>query len=173
MTPCNTLNGIIKSCSNNQGGIFSVLIQDSANVTPTGVSASGTDWIVNTFTKVSGAPTASGFEFNRNVGSSTVDPKIDLINGSTYYEVKTTLVFHRREAAKSRALTILAEGQRYLDIVYKDANGTQWYIEDAQLDGGAEETGTARGDGSKYTVTFMAQMDHRPYTVALGAETGF
>lgn len=171
MANCTTLNTISKSCSNNQGGIFSVLIQDSNNITAVGASASGTDWIVNTFTRT--GPTASSFEFNRNVGSSTVDAKIDLVNGSTYYEVKTTLVFHRREAAKSRALTILAEGQRFLDIVYLDANNVYWYIEDAQLDGGAEETGTARGDGSKYTVTFMAQMDHRPYTVVAGAVSTF
>jgi hypothetical protein len=157
---CNTLTSILKGCSNNQGGIFSVWINDSANVTAQGINLTA-----HTITATTTSPKFTAFEFNRNVGSSTVEPKIDLINGSTYYEVKTTLVFHRREAAKSRALQILAEGQRFLDIMYLDANGEYWYISDAQLDGGAEETGVARGDGSKYTVTFMAQMDHRPYEV--------
>ena len=157
---CNTLTSILKGCSNNQGGIFSVWINDAANITAQGINLTG-----QTITATTTSPKFTTFEFNRNVGSSTVEPKIDLINGSTYYEVKTTLLFHRREAAKSRSLQILAEGQRFLDIMYLDANGLYWYIEDAQLDGGAEETGTVRGDGSKYTVTFTAQMDHRPYEV--------
>jgi hypothetical protein len=157
---CTTLSALVKSCSNNQGGISAVYINDSDNVTAITEAP-----ITHTITAMTALPKFTTFEFNRNVGSSTVEPKIDLINGSTYYEAKMTLVFHRREAAKSRALTILAEGQRYLSIIYKDANGIFWYLKDAQLDGGAEETGTARADGSKYTVTFTAQMENRPYEV--------
>lgn len=157
---CTTLNSITKSCSNNQGGIFSVYINDTANVTAMTIGATA-----HTITAITTSPDFTTFEFNRNVGSVSIEPKIDLINGSTYYEAKMTLVFHRREASKSRALQILGEGQRYLDVIFLDANGLYWYLDHAQLDGGAEETGTARADGSKYTVTFTAQMDHRPYLV--------
>lgn len=157
---CNTLTSITKSCSNNQGGIYSVYINDTDNVI---VAASASTWQI---TSATASPKFTSFEFNRNVGSVTVDPKIDLINGSTYFEVKVSLVFHRREAAKSRALQILGEGQRYLDIIFLDANGVYWYIDHAQLDGGTEETGTTKADGSKYTVTFMAQMDNRPYEIS-------
>lgn len=156
---CTTLTSITKSCSNNQGGIYSVYINDTDNVI---VTASASTWQI---TSATASPNFTSFEFNRNVGSVTVDPKIDLINGSTYFEVKVSLVFHRREAAKSRALQILGEGQRYLDIIFLDANGTYWYIDHAQIDGGTEETGTTKADGSKYTVTFMAQMDNRPYEI--------
>ncbi len=157
---CTTLTSITKSCSNNQGGIYSVYINDTDNVI---VTASASTWQI---TSATASPNFTSFEFNRNVGSVTVDPKIDLINGSTYFEVKVSLVFHRREAAKSRALQILGEGQRYLDIIFLDANGTYWYIDHAQIDGGTEETGTTKADGSKYTVTFMAQMDNRPYEIS-------
>ena len=157
---CTTLTSITKSCSNNQGGIFAVYINDTDNVTAIGVSASS-----HTITSITASPDYTTFDFNRNVGSVTVDPKIDLINGSTYFEAKMTLVFHRREAAKSRALQILGEGQRFLDIIFLDANGLYWNLDHAQLDGGAEESGTQRADGSKYTVTFMAQMSNRPYEV--------
>lgn len=157
---CTTLTSITKSCSNNQGGIYSVYINDTDNVI---VAASASTWQI---TSATASPKFTSFEFNRNVGSVTVDPKIDLINGSTYFEVKVSLVFHRREAAKSRALQILGEGQRYLDIIFLDANGTYWYIDHAQIDGGTEETGTTKADGSKYTVTFMAQMDNRPYEIS-------
>ena len=157
---CTTLTSITKSCSNNQGGIYSVYINDTDNVI---VTASASTWQI---TSATASPNFTSFEFNRNVGSVTVDPKIDLINGSTYFEVKVSLVFHRREAAKSRALQILGEGQRYLDIIFLDANGTYWYIDHAQIDGGTEETGTTKAEGSKYTVTFMAQMDNRPYEIS-------
>lgn len=160
---CTTLTSITKGCSNNQGGITAVYINDVDNISAVTASA-----LTHKITGITG-PTAgikfTAFEFVRNVGSVTIEPTIDLVNGSTYYEATMTLVFHRREASKSRALQILGEGQRYLDIIFLDANGIYWFLDHAQLSGGAEETGTARADGSKYTVTFVAQMDTRPYEV--------
>jgi hypothetical protein len=157
---CNTLTSITKSCSNNQGGIYSVYINDTDNVI---VAASASTWQI---TSATASPKFTSFEFSRNVGSVTVEPTIDLINGSTFFMATITLVFHRREAAKSRALQILGEGQRYLDIIFLDANGVYWYIDHAQLNGGTEETGTTKADGSKYTVTFVAEMDNRPYEIS-------
>lgn len=157
---CTTLTSITKSCSNNQGGIYSVYINDTDNVI---VTASASTWQISSATA---SPKFTSFEFSRNVGSVTVEPTIDLINGSTFFQATITLLFHRREAAKSRALQILGEGQRYLDIIFLDANGTYWYIDHAQLNGGTEETGTTKADGSKYTVTFVAQMDNRPYEIS-------
>jgi len=156
---CNSLTSILKSCENNQGGIYSVYINENVNVSATSVNVTA-----HTITAIT-ATDFTTFEFNRNVGSVSIDPKIDLINGSTYFEATVTLMFHRREASKSRSLYILGEGQRYLDIIFLDANGVYWYIDHAQLSGGAEETGTVKADGSKYTVTFVAQMDTRPYAV--------
>jgi hypothetical protein len=157
---CTALSAVTKGCSNNQGGIFSLWINDTDNV-----SNKTVDLASHTITGLTASPKFTQFEFNRNVGSVVTEPKIDLVAGSTYYESKITLVFNRREGSKSRALNILAEGQRFLDIIYKDANDLYWYIDHAQLDGGAEETGTARADGSKYNVTFTAQMAQREYGV--------
>lgn len=157
---CNSLNAIVKSCSNNQGGIYAVYINDTDNVASTTV-----DLTAHTITAISATTDFTSFEFSRNVGSVSIEPQIDLVNGSTFYQATVTLVFHRREAAKSRALQILGEGQRYLDMIFLDANGEYWYIDHAQLNGGAEETGTARADGSKYTVTFLAEMANRPYNL--------
>lgn len=158
---CNTLNNITKSCDNNQGGIYVAYVNDTDNITT--FTTNGASHSVTGLTSSTDFVT---FDFVRNVGSVVADPKIDLINGSTYFEVTVTFVFHRREAAKSRALTVLGEGQRYLDIIVKDANGLYSYIDHAQLSGGTEETGTAKADGSKYNVTFIAQMDNRPYFVS-------
>lgn len=157
---CTTLTSITKACSNNNGGIFAVYINDTDNVTLVTASAS-----THTITAITATPDYTAFEFNRNVGSVSINPVVDLINGSTFYEATVTLTFARREAAKSRALQILAEGQRFLDMIVLDANGLYWYVDHAQLNGGAETTGVTRADGSKYEVTFIAQMNNRPYQV--------
>lgn len=157
---CNNLTTITKGCDNNQGGIYSAYIIDTDSVTATTVTTSA-----HTITQLGTTEDFTTFDFKRNVGSVSVEPQISLENGSTFYRATITLVFHRREASKSRALQILGEGQRYLDMIILDANGLYTYIDHAQLTGGAEETGTAKGDGSKYTVTFQADMDTRPYFV--------
>jgi len=160
---CNNLNSILKSCDNNQGGIYNIYINDTDNIVSETVSTTA-----HTITAISASTDFTTFEFKRNVGNVTIEPTIDLINGSTFYTATVSLVFHRREASKSRALTILAEGQRYLNMIFLDANGLYWYIDHAQLNGGTEETGTAKADGSKYTVTFVAEMSTRPYLVTSG-----
>ncbi len=66
-------------------------------------------------------------------------------------------MFHRREAAKSYAIQILGEGQRDLFVVLKDANGLYWVFQDVQLSAVGEGSGTAKADGSKYSVTLMAE----------------
>ena len=157
---CNNLNSILKSCSNNVGGIYNIYINDTDNIVSETVSTTA-----HTITAISATTDFTTFEFKRNVGNVSIEPTIDLINGSTFYTATVSLVFHRREASKSRALTILAEGQRYLNMIFLDANGLYWYVDHAQLNGGTEETGTAKADGSKYTVTFVAEMSTRPYLV--------
>jgi hypothetical protein len=74
-------------------------------------------------------------------------------------------MFHRREAFKSKAIKILGEGQRDLALVVGDANGKYWYFENAQLSAVAEGSGTAKADGSKYSVTFVAESEHLAYEV--------
>jgi len=157
---CNNLNSILKSCDNNVGGIYNIYINDTDNIVSETISTTA-----HTITAISATTDFTTFEFKRNVGNVSIEPTIDLINGSTFYTATVSLVFHRREASKSRALTILAEGQRYLNMIFLDANGLYWYVDHAQLNGGTEETGTAKADGSKYTVTFVAEMSTRPYLV--------
>lgn len=160
MANCNSIEGILKGCDTNAGGIYVAYIIDQDSVTGTTL-----DVTAHTLTAISTTESFDVFEFKRNVGNMIVTPTIDLVNGSTYYSATITLVFNKREGIKSRALQILAEGQRYLAIIIKDANNKYWYVDYAQLNGGDEDTGTAKADGSKYTVTFVAELDNRPYEV--------
>lgn len=161
MPICNTLVEILKTCEPfNSGGIYRLLINDSSNQTYLAASAS-----THMITGLTYSTDFVEFEFNRNVGSVLSSTKIDFANGSSYPEVTATLVLARREAAKSRAIQILGEGQRFLDIIYQDANKNWWFIDHAQLATDEEDSGTAKADGSKYTITFRAEMDNKQYGV--------
>jgi len=149
---CTTLEDIIKGCDNNIGGITAVYVNDMDNITST--TEDDATWTV---TAQSVSSRYQTFEFRRNVGNYTEDSAIDLINGSSFVTQTINLMLHRREAAVSRALKILGEGQRDLAIIVLDANGKYWYFPYAQLTTLAEGSGTAKADGSKYSVALVAE----------------
>lgn len=151
---CNTLDNLIQgTCENNSGGIFYAKIFDMDEIAT--ATFSETTWDVTAMTLSS---TASSFEFRRNTSNYTSEAAIDLVNGSSYQNATINFVFHRREAAKSKAIKIIAEGQRYLGVAIGDANGKYWYFPNAQVTAIAEGSGTARADGSKYSVTLVAEL---------------
>ena len=156
---CDALETITKSCDNNTGGIRKIWLNDQENVT----AAVATGWEITTLTS---SPIYTEFEINRNTGNYTEDTASDLINGSTFVTQTITLMFNRRDAAKSEAINILGSGQRYLSAIVLDANDEYWYFENLQLTATGEGSGTARADGSKYSITLLAEADHLSYTIA-------
>lgn len=158
---CSAIISITKGCDNNQGGIQAVYIQAQSEVTIP-VTVNTTNWEV---TSITTASPFEAFEFNRNTGSYTEEAAIDLVNGSSFVTQTITLMFHRREAAKSRAIKILGEGQRDLCVIVKDMNGTYWWFQDVQVTGFAEGSGTSKADGSKYSVTLTSESEFLAYTI--------
>lgn len=157
---CTTLTSILKGCDSNIGGITSIYVNDMDNVTG---PISVTDYVIDDFGTL--VDPFIPFEFRRNTGMYTEEAAIDLVNGSSYYTQTVTLIFHRREAAKSKAIKILGEGQRDLALVVGDANGKYWYFPYAQLTAVTEGSGTAKADGSKYSVTFVSEAEQLAYEV--------
>lgn len=157
---CSTITSILKGCDSNIGGITSILINDQDNVTGPIVTA---DWVITDFGTL--AENFFPFEFRRNTGMYTEEAAIDLVNGSSFVTQTVTLIFHRREAAKSKAIKILGEGQRDLALVVGDSNGKYWYFPKAQLTAVAEGSGTAKADGSKYSITFVAENENLAFEV--------
>ena len=156
---CETLINITKSCDNNTGGIRQVWINEQDGVTSTTVNAN--TWIVSAITSTAFAT----FEINRNTGNYTEDTAVDLINGSTFVTQTITLMFNRRDKDKSEAINVLGAGQQYLAAVVLDANGKYWYFENLQLTATGEGSGTARADGSKYSITLLAESEHLAYEI--------
>jgi hypothetical protein len=157
---CTTLTAITKGCDNNIGGITAIYINDMDNITSTTIDSAS--YMVDAQVVSSNY---EAFEFRRNTGNFTEETAVDFANGSSFVTATVTLMFHRREASKSKAIKILSEGQRDLAIIVKDANGKYWYFPFAQLSATAEGSGTAKADGSKYSVTFIAENENLAYEV--------
>ena len=157
---CEALISIEKPCDSNTGGIRTVWICQQENVTAATVSAN--EWTVSTLTLTANA---NVYAINRNTGNYTEETAQDLLSGSTVVTQTITLMFNRRDKDKSEAIHVLGSGQQYLAVFVLDANGKYWYFENVQLTATGEGSGTARQDGSKYSVTLLAESDHLCYEV--------
>jgi hypothetical protein len=164
---CQALEAILKSCDNNSGGIYGIWInqQDEiASITPTDPSL-GAGWQITAIALQTVPVLFENYYIRRNTSNFTEESTIDLVNGSSYVTQTINLMFHRREADKSRAIKILGAGQQYLVAIVLDANGKYWYFPYLQVSATGEGSGTARADGSKYSVTLMAENEYLAYEV--------
>lgn len=159
---CATLEEILKDCLGNSGGIYTLLINQQDNITGITTNETGTNWEVTAITH--SAPFVP-LEFKRNTGNFTEEGTIDLINGSSYVTQTINLMFHRRDQEKSRAIKVLGAGQQYLTAVVGDANGKYWYFPYLQVTAYGEGSGTTRADGSKYSLTLVAENENLAFEV--------
>lgn len=164
---CVSLETILKGCDNNSGGIYKFYVNRQDQVDEAGITlaAAPDDWTIDNLPLIVSGDTFIELEFRRNVSSYTEDSAIDLINGSTYVTATINLMFHRRDQDKSKAINILGAGQQYLAGIVQDANGKYWYFPYLQLSATGEGSGTTRADGSKYSVTLVADNPTLAYEV--------
>jgi len=167
MPTCTALEGIQKSCDNNSGGIYQVWFIPQDNIDVVTPNTTYPNYEVTAITVTPLLTTFESYFIRRNTSNYTEEQAADLINGSTFVTQTINLVFHRREAAKSNALKILASGQQYLAAVVLDANGKYWYFPYMQLTATGEGSGVGRADGSKYTVTLVAENESLALEVIL------
>jgi lysine/ornithine N-monooxygenase len=165
---CEALETIVKSCDNNSGGIEKIWINQQDNIASIDLDDTNT-WTIDAITLAVGAPDYTPFEIRRNTGSYVEDAAIDLVNGSSYVTATITLMFHRRDQDKSQSIKILGAGQQYLNAIVKDMNGKYWYFPYLQLSAVGEGSGTTRADGSKYSVTLIAENDFLAYEIEAAA----
>jgi hypothetical protein len=154
---CEALQSIAKTCDNNTGGIRTVWICQQENVT-----TATPDWEITSLVLTD---PANVYAINRNTGNFTEETAQDLLSGSTVVTQTITLMFNRRDKDKSEAINVLGSGQQYLAVFIQDANDKYWYFENVQLTATGEGSGTARADGSKYSITLLAESEHLAYEV--------
>jgi hypothetical protein len=156
---CNNIEEILFDCGTSTiGGISTIYIADSNDVVSSTAVTSA--WTVS-HTMASGA-TFEVIEFRKNVGSYTEDyTRAD--DGAVVYNQTVNLVLHGRDAAKSRKINILGEGQRLLDIIVKMNSGKYVYFKEMQLQTLADGSGATKVEGSKYTISFLGEDEHLAY----------
>ena len=160
--PCiQTLSGLAKDCAANMGGIVEVMIANFADVT--GVTI--TDGVVSAVTMATDAKFKK-YSFAKNTGSLTSTYNIDAASGVKYVTSDLLLQFNRMETSKRVEITALSLGD--LAVIVKDANGKYWYLgkdEPVNASAGDGQTGTARGDANRYTITLQDESLEMPYEV--------
>lgn len=166
---CNTIRGLVlDACSPNIGGIKNIWLADYLENAATIVKAEGE----NTTELVDGSVTAfddtvvwKKYEMRKNTASmtSTLNNSTD---GASYVTTELAMVFSRMEAQKRISIQALAIGQCMAAV--EDSNGVMWFLgADAPLTAtaGAGETGTAKGDANRYTLTLTDESLGFPYTI--------
>ena len=143
------------------GGIAEVLIANYDDVTAVAV----TTGIVSAITMATSAKFKK-YHFNKNTGNLTSTYNIDPASGVKYVASDLLLQFNRMETAKRVEISALALAD--LAVIVKDANGKYWYLgkdEPVNASAGDGQTGTARGDANRYTITLHDESLEMPYEV--------
>lgn len=160
--PCSiTLSGIAKDCAPNMGGIVEVYIanfSDVTNVTVTGDKISAITMAQSAKFKA--------YAFHKNTGSLTSTLTKDNASGIAFVTSELLLQFNRMETTKRVEVSALSLGD--LAVICKDCNGIYWYLgkdEPVNASAGDGQTGTAKSDANRYTVTLQDESKDYPYEV--------
>lgn len=166
---CNTIRGLVlDACSPNIGGIKNIWLADylenAATITKT-EGANTTDLVDGSVSAFAEGVTWKKYEMRKNTASmtSTLNNSTD---GASYVTTELAMVFSRMEAQKRISIQALAIGQCMAAV--EDSNGEMWFLgADAPLTAtaGAGETGTAKGDANRYTLTLTDESLGFPYII--------
>lgn len=160
---CDALLPIERDCSNALGGINQkIYINDSANVDYDAATIASGEITALSLTTL-GAE-FEVIEFRKNLATLNED-YANNPDGAVMFEQTLVIPIHGRDAAKSMKISVMAAGQRELDIIVPQNDGGYVYLRQATLTTVADGTGAAKADGSKYTLTFTAQAENMAYFI--------
>jgi len=164
---CELLESIERDCSNALGGIAQkIYINDSENVDyESFVELAGT---ITTMALELTAPAFEVIEFRKNLATLT-EEYANNPDGAVMFDQTLVIPVHGRDAAKSRKISVIAAGQREVDLIVPQNDGGIVYLRQAVLTAVGDGTGAAKADGSKYTLTFTAQSETLALFVAPAA----
>ena len=159
---CDTLESFEKECLNNLGGLYQMIYNDQDQLQVT------LDEAANTVTAIVHSSACQTISLRKGQGNFTEPAAIDLVAGSSITTGTINLNPTRRDAAKTRALKVMGQGQRYLGCFCKDGNGIWWYLPEMQLSNAAGGSGANKAEGSKYEITLVneVELENMAYAVA-------
>lgn len=160
---CEALKAIKRDCSNALGGIDQrIWINSSENVDFDGATIA--DHIITSLDLLSSADSFEVIEFRKNLATLTEEYASDP-DGAVMFDQTLVIPIHGRDAAKSETISIIASGQRVVDIIIPQNDGGYVYLREATLSAVGDGTGAAKKDGSKYTLTFTAESEMLAYYI--------
>lgn len=163
MAKCATLSSFtIDLCKGSLGGIKKVYIADWQN------GAAILDDETKEITGFTTGVTFTEFPIRKNTGSYTSTINVSDENGNSVSTV-LSLVFSRMETAKRLAMNALMVSD-FMCIV-EDANGNQVFLgydNPVVCSDGGGETGTAKTDGNRYTISLTDDSVEFPYFIKAG-----
>ena len=167
---CNsiTLKGIVRDCNPNMGGIqkvWMILKSDITKVT-VGVDSSSDVDMITELTVAEGTGKVNAFEFRKGAASMTSNLQKDDTNGSYFWLTDLVMNFQRMETSKRAAIMALTLAEAC--AIVQDANGIYWFLgldEYLGATAGTAETGTAKTDANKYSITLQDSSLELPYEI--------
>lgn len=164
MSCSQTLCGIATDCKPSMGGVAEVYIANKEDVSAVTV----TDNKVTAITMAASAKFKK-YSFRRGTGSLTSTLTADAANGVSYVTSELVLQFNRMETTKRVEINALAVNE--MDVIVKDCNGAYWFLgydEGVFASAGDGQTGTARSDANRYSITLQDNSHEFPYEVSEG-----
>lgn len=156
-----TLNGIVRDCLSNVGGVRKVYIANKDDVE--GITIA--DDAVSAITMAAGK-TFKEYYQKPGRASVTSSPQFNDANEYAGESVVLSLSFPRQDATKRLEVAALSVAE--LVVVYQDANGNCWllgYDNPVLRSGGDATSGTAVADTNAYALEFTVQENQLPYSV--------
>lgn len=159
-----TLEGIPQDCVPSMGGIVEAYIANFDDV----ASVTVQEGQINAITMADAAKFKK-YYFKPGTSNFTSTLNVDPANGVNYVSTDIVLLFSRMETAKRVEVAALSVGD--LVMIVKDANGKYWYFgydEPVTATAGDGQTGTARTDGNRYSITLQDNAQTWPYEILTG-----
>ena len=171
---CNsiTLKGIVRDCNPNMGGIQKVWMILKSDITKVTVGVDETSstnpdvQLITELTVAEGQKKVNAFEFRKGAASMTSNLQKDDTNGSYFWLTDLVMNFQRMETSKRAAIMALTLAEAC--AIVQDANGIYWFLglnEYLGATAGTAETGTAKTDANKYSVTLQDSSLALPYEI--------
>lgn len=154
MSCLQTLAGLARDCAKNMGGIDKVWLANFDDVTAITITENKVSAI--TMATGTGSTTAKFklYRMRRGAANMTSTLNVDAVAGTSFVGTDLVMQFNKMETAKRVEMNALAQGE--LRVIVKDNNGTYWMLgaDNAVVAGAGDgQTGTAMGDGNRYTLT--------------------
>lgn len=162
---CNqAISGLVQDCATSKGGVAEVYLANFDDVSA----------ITVTDGQVTGITMATGKKFKRyyfrpGTSSMTSTLNLDVAAGVNFVQTLLNMLFSRMETTKRIEMSALAVND--LRGIVKDSNGVYWLLGEEEpmiANAGDGQTGTAKTDANRYSITLEDNNTSFPKEILVG-----